>query len=117
MTTQIDWEKFKAELKKVQAGIKAWLLIRKPTFDRWAREGGEGMTAFVTAVLKGEAGRAEVMAKNTGSDTTSVVGFNLGLIERDAFWIVVQGVLAGGKIPAWLLPVIAEILRQIRGGK
>jgi hypothetical protein len=105
---------FRAELKKAAAAIKAWALIRKPTFERWAREGGEGLTAFVIAVLQGETGREKAMAKNTGSDASSVIGFNLGLVERDVFWATVNGFLAAGKLPGWILPIIAEILRQVK---
>lgn len=116
-----DWNdnlaEFKAKLKEAAAGIKAWLLIRKPVFEMWAREGGEGLSAFVIAVLQGEAGREKAMALNTGSDATTKVGFNVGLIERDAFWVVIQAVMAGGKIPGWIIPIIAEILKQVKGGK
>jgi len=105
---------FTDELHKVAVGVKAWLILNKPRFERWATEGGEGLGAFVTAILKGEAGRAEAMAKNTGSDTTSVIGFNTGLVEREAFWIAVQVVMAGGKIPTWLVPIIGEILKQVQ---
>jgi hypothetical protein len=112
-----EWEDFKAQLKKVGAGIKAWTLLHRPQFELWAREGGEGCKAFAIAILQGEAGRAKAMALNTGSDATTVLGFNVGLIERDAFWIVVQGFLAGGKLPGWILPIIAELLKQIRGEK
>ena len=108
-----EWEKLCADLKKIGQGIKAWTLLHKPMFELWAREGGEGTTAFVIAILQGEAGRAKAMALNTGSDATTTFGFNVGLIEHDAFWIVVQGVLAGGKIPGWLLPIIKELLKQI----
>ena len=107
---------FKAALKQAAAEIKAWAVYRKPTFEKWAREGGEGLTAFAIAILKGEAGRAEAMAKNTGDDTTSTMGFNIGLVEREAFWAVVNGFLAGGKLPGWIMPIIAAILKQIQGG-
>jgi len=107
---------FKDELHKVAVGVRAWLVLHKPMFERWATEGGEGLGAFVTAILKGEAGRAEAMAKNTGSDTTTIIGFNTGLVEREAFWIAVQVVMAGGKVPTWLIPIIGEILKQVKGG-
>jgi hypothetical protein len=115
-----DWDDnlntFKDELHKVAVGVKAWLILRKPMFERWATEGGEGLSAFVVAILKGEPGRAEAMAKNTGSDTTTAIGFNVGLVEREAFWIAVQVVMAGGKVPTWLIPIIGEILKQVKGG-
>jgi len=110
------WEDFKAELKKVSAGIKAWMLIRRPMIEMWAREGGEGGKAFAIAVIHGEAGRAKAMALNTGSDVSTILGFNIGLVERDAFWIVVQSVIAGGKIPGWLVPIIGELLKQAKEG-
>ena len=114
--TQAKWDTFIAEMKQIKVGVKAWLVLRKPMFERWATEGGEGLAAFVTAVLKGEPGRAEAMAKNTGDATTTIIGFNTGLVEREAFWIAVQVVMAGGKIPTWLIPIIGEILKQIKGG-
>jgi hypothetical protein len=116
METNAQWEEFKSQLKEVGKGIRAWMLLKKPMFELWAKEGGEGITAFAIAVLQGEAGRAKAMALNTGNDTTSVIGFNTGLVEREAFWIVIQGVLAGGKIPGWILPIIAEMLKQAKGG-
>ena len=116
-TTNVKWEEFKAQLKELNRGIKAWMLLKKPMFELWAREGGEGITAFAIAILQGEAGRAKAMALNTGSPITTTLGFNTGLIEHDAFWIVIQGVLAGGKIPGWLLPILAELLKQVKGGK
>lgn len=115
--TQAKWDNFIAEMKQIKVGVKAWLILRKPTFELWAREGGEGITAYVIAILQGEAGRAKAMALNTGDDTTSKAGFGLGLVEREAFWIVVQGVLAGGKIPTWLIPIIGELIKQIQGAK
>lgn len=113
MNATTDWENFKTELRKVGKGIRAWVQLHKPMFELWAKEGNEGITAFVIALLQGEAGRAKALALNTGSDATTILGFNIGLVERDAFWIVIQGVLAGGKIPGWIVPIIKELLKQI----
>jgi hypothetical protein len=112
-----EWEEFKERLREIRDGINAWLVLRKPIFERWAKEGREGIHAFAIAVVRGEEGRERAMSLNTGNDQTSVIGFNLGLVEHDAFWIVMSGLINGKKLPEWIKPLLAAIFNEIKNGK
>jgi len=110
------WDKFIADLKSLQKSFRAWETLNRPMIEAWTREGGEGLKAFALAVVKGEPGRAEAMKLNTEDDTTSRIGFNLGLTVGPMFWVWLDLQLTG-KVAPWVAAIARAMIAQLRPTK
>ncbi len=102
------------ELKKLKDAFKGWTAANRPFFELCMKENAEGLKAFALAVTKGESGRAEAEALNTGDDTTTKIGFAIGLAAGPMFWTWLESVLASGKLQAWVVAILKALVGVLK---